>query len=489
MRSVSQISVILWLVAHFLMSKTEREKKLAFLVTGEDLEYTEKIRTQRLYWSIKLDFDKAAKGTIIATIEEIMEKWTTFPPLKEEEGLSYYQLTESAPDLFLTAMKLLGRLEPFRDITVPFTPNLECVYEHKVIQMAKIESDLTNLVFTQSHIKADWTLTDLQTDPSKDQIVRIFATLLIETLEDLEFNLRSLLNTLDSLASHKVSQDMQGMYQEAPCVGSIVEEDIVIRDCYPTKLGYLCEIDISVPLNFKNVFHMLPVSYSNIQLRGETESQLIIQDRITKMYQYLSCDHYQFNEEKIPLCETHAIANDCHQALKADEYTNIIQNCNFTKKDPLIITRTQSLGLLVLGDGTYTQYLKGTDTIKLTDRTPVLLFTSQTLTAIQGQETRVMSALNTTLTSQEIYTDLTDNMIDSLSARLYWQLFLEDMDIEDLTRYLILVFQIILAPLTMVGLILGIRARKLAIATLLTRRKSLKNIYRQNKLSLRTFDR
>ena len=55
------------------------------------------------------------------------------------------------------------------------------------------------------------------------------------------------------MASNKITEEVQGHYQEVPCIGNLFKKPITILDCYGTQLGYLCEIEITVPLAFKRM--------------------------------------------------------------------------------------------------------------------------------------------------------------------------------------------------------------------------------------------
>ena len=59
--------------------------------------------------------------------------------------------------------------------------------------------------------------------------------------------------TLDTLASNKITEEVQGHYQEVPCTGNLFKKPITVLDCYGTQLRYLCDIEITVPLAFKRM--------------------------------------------------------------------------------------------------------------------------------------------------------------------------------------------------------------------------------------------
>ena len=57
---------------------------------------------------------------------------------------------------------------------------------------------------------------------------------------------------------------------------------------------------------------------------------------------------------------------------------------------------------------------------------------------------------------------LTQNDVKNLESKFYIQTLLDEMDGEDYVRNLLLVMQAILYPIALVGLTLGIKARKTA---------------------------
>ena len=97
--------------------------------------------------------------------------------------------------------------------------------------------------------------------------------------------------------------------------------------------------------------------------------------------------------------------------------------------------------------------------------------------------------MNTQIQNKVITSKLSTQLLDTLKSKYYWQTFLEDFDTEDLTRYVILLLQVILYPIALSGIALGLRARRNMLARLAGQGKSNKHIYKANKMALKRMNK
>ena len=468
------------------------EDYLEFLVEGETIEFTQKTRTDRLTIITVIDIDAISGREQITAIDGILKNWNNYPAFNEQTpdiGITYLSLTEKAVEDLIRTASLLDRVVLFKDKTNIRNATYPCTYKHDVLLLQEMQSQVNNLKTTLKKLDTSWTATEISTDISKDTALRHFATMLTETVENWLQSMNELLSTLDTLASNKIPEEVQGHYQEAPCIGNLFEESITVLDCYGTHVGYLCDIEITVPLAFKRMNVMLPVHYQDIRLRGQTVDQYFVKDISGKEIQLLTCNHYDFNKENIPFCELQDLEKNCNRAIVARDNTDIIHQCNFTKHQPTLAVRTFEGGILTQGTNVITKTQNTSDYTVLTKDSPVVVFSPVSIIVQKDTEELVFAPMDSQIKTKVITSKLTSKMISSLKSKYYWQTFMEDFDTEDLTRYVILLLQVILYPIALSGIALGLRARRNMLTKLVGQGKSNKHIYRANKMALKRLNK
>ena len=234
---------------------------------------------------------------------------------------------------------------------------------------------------------------------------------------------------------------------------------------------------------------MIPVHYEGIRIRGDTLEQLFVKEIDSNIIQLMECNQYGFNTENIPNCELHTLDKDCRNALLAKDDEDTIHKCNFTQHDPPLAVRTFTGGLLVQGPDTVTSILNGTDYKVLTGITPVIIYSPSSISVKHGSEEMVFSAINKQVPIQVVKSRLTQKLVDTLESKLYWQILQESTDIEDITRYIILILQIVLYPIALAGIGLGLRARRQLLSKVLRQGKSNKQIYKANSMAMKRLSR
>ena len=486
--------MVLGIAGILVLVHLTRPEDLEFLVEGETIEFTQQIRTDRLTIITVIDIDTVSGREQINEIDTILKGWNNYPAFNGQTpdiSVVYLSLTEKAVEDIIRAATLLDRVVLFRDQTNDKAATYPCTYTHDVLLLREMKSQVNNLKTTFQRLSptTSWTATEISTDISKDTALRHFATMLTDTVTNWLQSMNELLSTLDTLASNKIPEEVQGHYQEAPCIGNLFEESMTVLDCYGTKAGYLCDIEITVPLAFTRMNIMLPVHYHDIRLRGHTVEQQFVKDISGKHIQLLTCNHYDFNKEDIPYCELQDLGKDCNSAIVSRDNTAVIRQCNFTRHQPTLASRTFDGGILIQGTDVVTMVQDTTGYIVLTKESPVVVFSPVSIIVKEGSEELSFAALNTQIQNKVITSKLSTQLLDTLKSKYYWQTFLEDFDTEDLTRYVILLLQVILYPIALSGIALGLRARRNMLARLAGQGKSNKHIYKANKMALKRMNK
>ena len=475
----------------YLVSQVCSDDTFSFLVEGEEVEFTQRTKTDRLTIIVSIDIDAVSGRFQFKAIDTLLLAWGNYPAFNQtpDIGFEYLGLVEKAVDDILRAAALLDRIVLFKDVSITREATYACTYTHDMILLEEMKTQVKNLQNNFAKLDTAWTAASIVADLNKDTALRQYATLLGETLENWLDSLNAMLGVLDTLASNKIPEEVQGHYQSAPCVGNYFEESITILDCYGTKVGYLCDVEITVPMSFKKLTHMIPVHYEGIRIRGDTLEQLFVKEIDSNIIQLMECNQYGFNTENIPNCELHTLDKDCRNALLAKDDEDTIHKCNFTQHDPPLAVRTFTGGLLVQGPDTVTSILNGTDYKVLTGITPVIIYSPSSISVKHGSEEMVFSAIDKQVSIQVVKSRLTQKLVDTLESKLYWQILQESTDIEDITRYIILILQIVLYPIALAGIGLGLRARRQLLSKVLRQGKSNKQIYKANSMAMKRLSR
>lgn len=482
------IVLLIPLVIKIIMAQENQD--FTFLVEGENIEFSQSTKTDRITLILAIDLDSVSGRKAFKAIDVLLTSWANYPAFNQtpEIGLTYLSLTEKAVDDLLKAAALLDRIVLFRDPNSPRNTTYSCSYKHEIISLSELESQVYNLQSNFKRLDPSWTSTEILEDLSKDTALRHFATLLTETTENWEESFNIMLSTLDTLASNKIPPEVQGHYQDAPCIGNYFEEALTVMDCYEADLGYYCDLEVTVPLSFISKVHMLPVHYNDIRIRGSTKEQYFIKEAGSKVVQLIECNHYGFNKENIPICEISDIEDDCKQALVSDDINSIIKQCNFTQHQPDLAVRTATGGLLVQGTDVTTLVQNDTGYVTISDTTPILVHSPANIKIQQGKESFTFASIFNQVSTKVSSSKLTKDLISTLKVKFYWQSFLEDFDSEDLLQYLVLILQVILYPIALSGVALGIRAKRKVISNFIKgSKKHGKHTYKSNKIALKRF--
>jgi hypothetical protein len=465
------------------------EEDFSFFLTGESIEFTTRTATERMSIIISIDFDGISGRQKVLEIEALLKKWESFPAFSNLSvpsiGPAYYSLTEICVDHLIKIATLIDRVATFKDGTAGNTVTYPCSYTHVVLQMNQMSNQVQNLELAYNRLGKDWTSTTVTATVAQDTALRYFASLLTDTVGDWLEGMTRILSIADTLASNRVHEEIQGAYQEAPCIGQTFEESLEVIDCYKNALGYCCDVEAVIPQVFDIMYKMLPVHYQDIRIRGHTVSQQFARLPTSQEVKILDCNHYKFNSEKIPMCQIIDIEPACNAALLSIDNLKVINNCNFTRSVPQLGIRTLSNGVLVQGSQVQAKVLDTVDYKPLTRVSPILVFSPFKILVEKDREEEIFSSTSNITTTKLVKSRLSEAEIDKLESRYLWLSFTEDFDIEDAVRYILLVLQVILYPIAVTGIAIGIRARRRALQLLSPRnQKNVKNIYKSNRRTL-----
>jgi hypothetical protein len=462
-----------------IRSEPDTAKGFAFLVEGERLQYGTAEKIIRATFEVEIPFTRREANAIMENYDKLIRKWTqsntystpstaattrsptTIPPSPAETTrLSYLRLLSVAVIQSLQISSLIMKVYDFKDESKTYTGSSSCKYKHSVVLLGEMKTQHENVQFAFGKINSEWTLTEISTDPEKDLVTRTAILTLTTAMEALIENFNELLGLLDALSSNTIPSQLKGHYHRIDCIGTPFEEKLTVLDCTKAKTGYVCDMEITVPTQIRDVANLYPVHYSNIRVRGSTIHDRFVLDSKTKSLHTIVCDHYEFNTEDLPMCHSSDLDESCGKALMSNDIEDTIASCPLVKHTPPAYGQTKDKGYLIQGTDLYLSKMIGDDYSRINFESPAIVFSPVNLKVHTEEAEFILTAtMPNTSEYSEIKSLLTKDQVEQLESKESSQRFWESFDFEDHMENMILGMQIVVYPLTFLGIGLGIASR------------------------------
>ena len=456
-----------------------------FLVEGELMEYATKMTDRRFNCLIPIAFDSTTTSAKLKEVENLIVKWKTHPAFattpESPITAEYLPLIDASSKRIVKILTLLISLVRYKTEAEPPLVS-SCNVEVKLISEESILTDIKELKSDHAKISNAWTAEHITDNLDASNTLRHFALHLADITERWLQDIEKTLIIMDGLFSNTVTQELQVIFQMASCVGLKTDDKITVQECYKTKMGVSCDLNHLFPTDIKSMIPLLPVHYEKgIRLRGQTANQMFVKTLDVTKIHYLNCEHYDFHGNTPPVCELESIKENCLRPLLEKKYSDVIKNCNFTENEPPLVSRTLNKGIFIQGRDSEIQEKIRDSWSSIKTKAPVLIYTSNDLQVRNSKlETVITAALqgfNTTL----IHSALSQDNIDEMIRKFYWQTVYENIIIDDVLRILILFCQVILLPITVLGLLYTAHVKRREILKMLSSKKNLRKIFRENR--------
>jgi len=463
------------------------ETSFDFLIVGEEIKVSQRIVSDLATIVVIVDLDVVRMGQQIAIVEDVLKEWVDWAPVKGDTELAtlFFGLTAEAAQGFVRITKLLNQIVTFIQPN-PWIPETDCTFNYTGLTLAMATTDANTIKKMYDEIVKTWTTADIKADPIKKNVIKAFCNTLTEDLELWESKLSTMLNILDSLGSNIMPQQLMGLYQEG-CIADNLGETVTVLDCLKTKIGYACKIEITHPMDILDMNLLIPVHYQDIRLRGETDHQQFAVLKETVEPKILDCDQYDFNDQTTPICEMKNVDKTCLQSLLISNVQNSIKNCNFTRETPTVGVRTYSRGILVQKKDTVTKTKEGTIERIVSSDVPIIIFSEKTVVLDHNGEKFDFAKEGQIVGTRVVKSRLTEEDIEDLEDRVKQEEFLENLDTEDILRYLLLTLQALSYPIIIMGIAIGMKLRrKVSALEFSSHKKVSKKNFKANQRSFRT---
>ena len=251
----------------FPETDTKFETNFHFLVEGERLQFTSRSKQDRVTLNIPIPLNGTLGKDIIEEYDSYITKWTNFPAFAKTADATvknYLALSSASVENILKINDLIPRVLRFKEKNSERLAESACSYSHNTLEISSIQLKQANIKHTFAQISTDWTMATILANPVQDLALRTCMIALAEATEELADALSEVLSTMDTLSSNVFPVAARGHYHSAPCIGILNEESIIVLDCFGSKTGFICDLEISTPLVITEGMEYFPVHYENI---------------------------------------------------------------------------------------------------------------------------------------------------------------------------------------------------------------------------------
>ncbi len=102
-----------------------------------------------------------------------------------------------------------------------------------------------------------------------------------------EESISKTLSYIDSLASGMFPESLMGIYQLESCIGPMMHEEIIVKNCQGYNHSFVCRMEIRKPEALETAVLLIPVHYWNIRVMGESPEQLFVKTPLDANYKLL----------------------------------------------------------------------------------------------------------------------------------------------------------------------------------------------------------
>jgi hypothetical protein len=456
--------VILFIHPTLTQTKLKRpEAKIApvppfsFLVEGNLMSVANTVRLEQMDTLLGIDFSLERWKETLTLYDAIFTSFSLFPFFSDEALKKEYEgMCAIGTNLFKEFKALMTEAFQFKNENNIDTPVNVCSETPIEITLEELKREVKNLGVRLNAIKETWTAQYIK-DNVEAQLTLVDYCMYLNDLGMVYAKRAS-----DILAA--VEEMSDGQYPEV-LFGSLIKnctysqngegERYKIVACKGTNKGLRCQIEIYQATNLRTYLRNYPVHYESVSLMGEYDTDLFGRTIDVKELRYLECtDIYgDFN-----VCMEKPVPEYCKRALDMNEVPTIIKFCNFTKSEPPIGTVLPNGGILIQGDDEV-EILDGTT--KIPNRLPIVIYTPNVLTIKLHEEDYIFTPAIQVESLVIVESILTNQDIENLISTANWRKIIDEIELENYVDLGLIILQIIVIPITIVGLVIALKQRKI----------------------------
>jgi len=394
----------------------------------------------------------------IQTLEDMIGVYKALPYFAEGSTLKtkYENALEPGSNNLKTLAKLYTQLYSLTDPSKTAKTASSCIFKYSMLDKSALVEGVKYLQGKSMELSGVTTEAAMKADTVKMGALANFITAFNSICADWVHQIANVIGELDTLESLRFPDSLKGKIEMSSCLtGNGHEfEKINVISTSPISEGFIAELDIGVPTEFKEMTHMVPIAYEGIGLKGESEKTHFVKDINSTVIKLVNCtSDLIWVDEKAPICSDLELPSLCRDGLMMDNIDNIIKGCQFTYLNPPNAIRLQDEGLLIQGEN-FTLKEGGHD-IYLP--APYIMYTDKEV-IVKGLTFELTFPAFTTPKSKSILKSrLSQLQIFNLQSKAFWDHLYATFDIHEHIDWIAILAEIIIFPIALCGLCLGIR--------------------------------
>jgi hypothetical protein len=434
-----------------------------FLVEGENIQYGNQMRYSRFDLILEIPYTPDLAQKMRQDVENVLKSWRVYPPFADATLLSnYLTLTQKGIRNLISGSQKQNQL--FEYIKNPLNHTDQdlhpCKYTLPGLTVMELETSVFNIKRAWDKISTSWTAESIRATESQDNAIRLFAEIFDSELSLFEESISKTLSYIDSLASGMFPESLMGIYQLESCIGPMMHEEIIVKNCQGYNHSFVCRMEIRKPEALETAVLLIPVHYWNIRVMGESPEQLFVKTLLDANYKLLSCDPITTPHQDLPICSIITLYPPCEESLRLQDIYRSISECNFHHTidyDPGILIKDGAL--LVQGTSVKVKTISGTETKFLTKTSPAKILSKKELQVETSGEIYIFPGMNGEVSEMVQTSALDQQAIAALVSKIFWKKFWDSLDLDDLVSWILIMIQVLFIPLT-IGSFMGIKRLK-----------------------------
>ena len=450
------LKVISFLIVIVIMvdANNRVENSLGLLLKDKQVEVSQGLVEERVTLIANLNITVTNLKPSFVSLGNAYKRFTDLA-IFTDSGIKaeYGKAIESGRGHFQATQGILQDLYKGLDQAMVVTPESKCIFFMDVLNETTIITDTAFLVTKMAKISTTMGPADL-----KDEKLAVFERFIASynriaadwysTAERQAANWNMLLNG-------NFPEGLLAQLEQISCLEKSKYESVDILDCKECKQGLICELNVQIPSYFKTYDILREINYKDTQIATPKGNYKFAQIPESTVVVWLECSPEEIRKSEVISCREHEIEKECAHAIQHEVIEKMLTHCSFTKVKPELAVRLHDNGVLV----------QGIDVIirengkSIFHDTPLVIYTNYDL-IISLLSYEVTIVANTiTQNPRIISTILTEEQIESMESKAWWGDIVQELGWEDYLEYVSLMLEVILLPLTLLGIGLSLRMK------------------------------
>jgi hypothetical protein len=428
-----------------------------FFLESQETVYTSKYTVERATIALVLNTTYLTVKEAVVNTKTMYTKWHSFASFSNTDfSAEYKDILDVGKGDFEKINSKLEHLYSYLDSTSIEAPSTTCVLYVPLFSSAEL-TDFNFLKKKLSVISAQWTYPEI--DGEKKLLLDTFSAH-YNSLADRWLTLVNMgTKFLEQIHMKTFPVELTADLENLECIPNTQYEKVVILEAKAGTEAYFAEIEVYLPTESKSVVKLLLVPYKGYTLQVPEEgTHFVKQAGGPKLFKY-KCENSEVLNDKAPLCTIEEIDNLCTQAILRNEIDVALWKCHFSRDtSDLYATRLLDEGILV----TSNKYAVAEGTKMLYQNPPIVIYTNLliTLTDEKGEEIKFPATIQVR-DQKVVQSALTEVQKQLIATRGAINDFWSTIDWTEYANYGSWVLQLLITPLTFLGLIFSCKHKRL----------------------------